>query len=96
VNRNGDPLPLFRQPLKQPLPSPPKGTQLTVTLSGETLRVLSNMIGTSNSIGVECLSGSGAIASIFIHAFRVGYTVLLVSGHTVSIRGSRNVFYVDD
>ena len=47
--------------------------------------VLSDVIGMEDGIGVECLSGSGAIASAYCRAFREGYTITLVSGRTVGI-----------
>ncbi|MEW5311712.1 MAG: hypothetical protein WDW38_003401 [Sanguina aurantia] len=47
--------------------------------------VLRDVIGLEDGLGVECLSGSGAIASAFARAFREGYTITLVSGRTVGI-----------
>lgn len=42
-------------------------------------------MGLEDGLGVECLSGSGAIASAYSRAFREGWTVTLVSGRTVGI-----------
>lgn len=36
-------------------------------------------------MGVECLSGSGAIASAFSKAFKEGLTITLVSGRCANI-----------
>lgn len=47
--------------------------------------MLKDVIGLEDGLGVECLSGSGAIASAFARAFREGYTITLVSGRTVGI-----------
>lgn len=46
---------------------------------------LTDIIGAEDGLGVECLSGSGAIASAYNRAFREGYSVTLVSGRTVGI-----------
>ena len=43
------------------------------------------MVGAEDGLGVECLSGSGAIASVYAKAFRKGFTLTLVSGRTVGI-----------
>ena len=42
-------------------------------------------MGAEDGLGVECLSGSGAIASVYAKAFREGFTLTLVSGRTVGI-----------
>ncbi len=42
-------------------------------------------MGAEDGLGVECLSGSGAIASVYAKAFRKGFTLTLVSGRTVGI-----------
>ena len=42
-------------------------------------------MGLEDGLGVECLSGSGAIASAYSRAFREGFTLTLVSGRTVGI-----------
>ncbi len=42
----------------------------TVVPGGEVRWVLSDVIGAEDGIGVECLSGSGAIASAYNRAFR--------------------------
>ncbi len=52
---------------------------------GSTRFVLTDVVGLEDGLGVECLSGSGAIAAAFNKAFREGYTVTLVSGRTVGI-----------
>jgi acetyl-CoA carboxylase/biotin carboxylase 1 len=54
-------------------------------VDGEIRWILSDVIGSEDGIGVECLSGSGAIASAYCRAFREGYTITLVSGRTVGI-----------
>ena len=41
------------------------------------------MVGLEDGLGVECLSGSGAIASAFSKAFKEGLTITLVSGRSV-------------
>lgn len=46
---------------------------------------LLDVIGLEDGLGVECLSGSGAIAGAFSKAFREGFTITLVSGRTVGI-----------
>ena len=43
------------------------------------------MVGAEDGLGVECLSGSGAIASAYARAFKEGFTLTLVSGRTVGI-----------
>lgn len=44
-----------------------------------------DVVGLEDGLGVECLSGSGAIAGIYTRAFREGFTITLVSGRTVGI-----------
>ena len=56
-----------------------------VTESGEERYRLTDVIGVEDGLGVECLSGSGAIAGVYSRAFREGFTVTLVSGRTVGI-----------
>lgn len=46
---------------------------------------LTDVVGLQDGLGVECLSGSGAIAGVFSKAFREGLTITLVSGRTVGI-----------
>ena len=46
---------------------------------------LTDVIGSEDGLGVECLSGSGVIASTFARAFREGFTITLVNGRTVGI-----------
>lgn len=59
--------------------------QREVTPEGVTRWRVKDVIGLEDGIGVECLSGSGAIASAFCKAFREGWTATLVSGRTVGI-----------
>ncbi|KAK9867066.1 hypothetical protein WJX84_010484 [Apatococcus fuscideae] len=47
--------------------------------------VVSDIIGGEDGLGVECLSGSGAIASAYSKAFEEGLTMTVVSGRTVGI-----------
>ena len=47
--------------------------------------MLSDVVGLEDGLGVECLSGSGAIASAYARAFKEGYTITLVGGRTVGI-----------
>ena len=42
-------------------------------------------MGIEDGLGVECLSGSGAIASCYSRAFREGLTITYVSSRTVGI-----------
>lgn len=56
-----------------------------VTEGGEERFRLTDVVGLEDGLGVECLSGSGAIASAYCRAFREGFTVTLVSGRTVGI-----------
>lgn len=53
--------------------------------SGEKRWVLKDIVGLEDGLGVENLSGSGAIASLYCKAFREGFTITLVSGRTVGI-----------
>lgn len=46
---------------------------------------LSDVIGAEDGLGVECLSGSGAIAAAYSRAFHEGLTMTLVTGRTVGI-----------
>lgn len=46
---------------------------------------LSDIIGAEDGLGVECLSGSGAIAAAFSRSFHEGFTITLVSGRNVGI-----------
>jgi len=46
---------------------------------------LTDIVGLEDGLGVECLSGSGAIAGIYNQAFRQGFTITMVSGRTVGI-----------
>jgi len=47
--------------------------------------VVSDIVGAEDGLGVENLSGSGAIASAYSRAFREGFSITLVSGRTVGI-----------
>ena len=53
--------------------------------TGELRWVILDVVGLEEGLGVECLSGSGAIASAYARAFREGLTLTLVSGRTVGI-----------
>jgi acetyl-CoA carboxylase carboxyltransferase component len=48
---------------------------------------LLDVVGAEDGIGVECLSGSAAIASAFCRAWREGYTATLVSGRCAARSG---------
>ena len=54
-------------------------------MPGEHRWVVTDVVGTEDGLGVECLSGSGAIASAYARAFKEGFTITLVSGRTVGI-----------
>ena len=59
----------------EPTPWPPgpkeEGAELGAAAEPQTVRwVLSDVIGAEDGLGVECLSGSGAIASAYCRAFR--------------------------
>jgi acetyl-CoA carboxylase / biotin carboxylase 1 len=70
ANRNDDVPPLLAQSIHE---------------DGEQRWRLTDVIGLEDGLGVECLSGSGAIAGVYTRAFREGFTVTLVSGRTVGI-----------
>jgi acetyl-CoA carboxylase carboxyltransferase component len=53
--------------------------------AGEKRWKITDVVGSEDGLGVECLSGSGAIASIYAKAFKEGFTITLVSGRTVGI-----------
>ena len=53
--------------------------------AGERRWKITDVVGAEDGLGVECLSGSGAIASVYARAFREGFTLTLVSGRTVGI-----------
>jgi len=53
--------------------------------AGERRWRVTDVVGAEDGLGVECLSGSGAIASAYARAFREGFTITLVSGRTVGI-----------
>ena len=53
--------------------------------AGERRWRITDVVGAEDGLGVECLSGSGAIASAYSRAFREGFTITLVSGRTVGI-----------
>lgn len=52
---------------------------------GEKRWAISDIVGLEDGLGVECLSGSGAIASAFSKAFKEGLTITLVSGRSAHI-----------
>ena len=54
-------------------------------VGGQKVWKLVSIVGLEDGIGVECLSGSGAIASVFAKGFRHGWTATLVSGRSVGI-----------
>ena len=56
-----------------------------VTENGEERYQLTDIVGIEDGLGVECLSGSGAIAGVYSKAFKEGFTLTLVSGRTVGI-----------
>ncbi|KAK2079983.1 hypothetical protein QBZ16_002378 [Prototheca wickerhamii] len=53
----------------------PVSCSAKVDAAGRTRHVLHDVIGLEDGLGVECLSGSGAIAGAFARAFREGFTV---------------------
>jgi acetyl-CoA carboxylase/biotin carboxylase 1 len=53
--------------------------------SGETRWVIEDIVGKEDGLGVENLSGSGAIAGAFSRAYRETFTLTYVSGRTVGI-----------
>ena len=55
------------------------------TFAGEQRWQVTDIVGQEDGLGVECLSGSGAIASAYSRAFREGLTITMVSGRTVGI-----------
>ena len=57
----------------------------TCGATGERRWRVTDVVGAEDGLGVECLSGSGAIASAYARAFRDGFTLTLVSGRTVGI-----------
>lgn len=46
---------------------------------------LTDIIGSEDGVGVECLSGSAATAAAFSRGFERGFTITLVTGRTVGI-----------
>ena len=56
-----------------------------VQRAGSRRWVLTDVIGAEDGLGVECLSGSGAIASVFSRAWAEGFSITLVTGRTVGI-----------
>lgn len=56
-----------------------------VTPGGEKRWVVKDIVGAEDGLGVENLSGSGAIGSVYCRAWREGFTITLVSGRTVGI-----------
>lgn len=56
-----------------------------VALAGEDRWIIKHVVGQEDGMGVECLSGSGAIAAAYARAFREGLTITYVSSRTVGI-----------
>ncbi|KAK9790754.1 hypothetical protein WJX73_002279 [Symbiochloris irregularis] len=56
-----------------------------ITVQGEDRWIIKHVVGREDGLGVECLSGSGAIASAYAKAFREGLTITYVSSRTVGI-----------
>nr|AIT59734.1 acetyl-CoA carboxylase [Salvia miltiorrhiza] len=54
-------------------------------LSGETRWVIDTIVGKEDALGVENLTGSGAIASAYSKAYHETFTVTYVTGRTVGI-----------
>ena len=69
---------------KPGMPKPVKASKI-VGKQGEPIWVLQDIIGLEDGMGVECLSGSGAIASVYNRAWDEGFTVTMVSGRAVGI-----------
>lgn len=46
---------------------------------------LTDILGSEDGVGVECLSGSAATAAAFSRGFERGFTITLVTGRTVGI-----------
>lgn len=46
---------------------------------------LTDIVGSEDGVGVECLSGSAATAAAFSRGFECGFTITLVTGRTVGI-----------
>nr|ASZ00198.1 acetyl-CoA carboxylase 1 [Geranium incanum] len=53
--------------------------------SGETRWVIDTIVGKEEGLGVENLSGSGAIASVYSRAYKETFTLTYVTGRTVGI-----------
>ena len=53
--------------------------------AGEERWIIRHVVGVEDGLGVECLSGSGAIASCYSRAFQQGLTITYVSSRTVGI-----------
>lgn len=53
--------------------------------SGETRWVIDSIVGKDDGLGVENLSGSGAIASAYSRAYKETFTLTYVTGRTVGI-----------
>ena len=56
-----------------------------VTDAGERRWILSDIIGCEDGLGVECLSGSGAIATAYSRAYNEGFTLTFVTGRAIGI-----------
>jgi acetyl-CoA carboxylase/biotin carboxylase 1 len=59
--------------------------ELFVTDHGEKRWIITDVIGAEDGIGVECLSGSGAIATAFSKAYHEGFTLTFVTGRAIGI-----------
>ena len=53
--------------------------------TGDRRWIVTDVVGAEDGLGVENLSGSGAIASAYSRAFKEGFTLTLVSGRSVGI-----------
>nr|ASZ00199.1 acetyl-CoA carboxylase 1 [Geranium maderense] len=53
--------------------------------NGETRWVIDTIVGKEDGLGVENLSGSGAIASVYSRAYKETFTLTYVTGRTVGI-----------
>ncbi|KAL6777494.1 BCC3 [Auxenochlorella protothecoides x Auxenochlorella symbiontica] len=66
-------------------PDAPPLASMPLDHPGGRRHVLRDVVGLEDGLGVECLSGSGAIAGAYARAFREGWTLTLVSGRSVGI-----------
>lgn len=54
-------------------------------LLGQDRWIIKHVVGREDGLGVECLSGSGSIASIYSRAYQEGLTITYVSSRAVGI-----------